>query len=121
MEKIIGNESKEDKEYLQNILLLKRRTKRTKIWGLEDDKRLIVLAKEHNYKNWNEIAKSFPGKKPKECIWRYNFINPDIHKGKWSKEEDLKLTNSIATYGKNWKQIKKQFNDRTCKQIKERY
>lgn len=57
----------------------------------------------------------------KKCKYRFYQIDPTINRGKWSKEEDLKLENYVQSFGYSWKFISNLMKKRSGKQIRSRY
>ena len=64
-------------------------------WTKEDDKLLLMSAKQNNEKNWKKVASSFKGRTSIQCSSRYHRIRPGLTKGHFSREEDLKLISLI--------------------------
>ena len=58
-----------------------------------------------------------------QCLHRWQkVINPDLHKGAWTAEEDAKLRDLVTTQGaKQWSQIAKNLPGRIGKQARERW
>ena len=95
--------------------------KKPNFWTEEEDKILKEKAKEFNYKNWKSIANFIPGKNFIQCSARFRRIRPGLIKGAWGKEEDSKLISLYEKYGRNWAAISKEMNQRTGKQIRDRF
>ena len=95
--------------------------KKPNFWTEEEDKILKEKAKEFNYKNWKSIANFIPGKNSIQCSARFRRIRPGLIKGAWGKEEDSKLISLYEKYGRNWAAISKEMNQRTGKQIRDRF
>ena len=90
-------------------------------WTEEDDKLLLLSAKENNEKNWKRVASSFKGRTSIQCSSRYHRIKPGLNKGHFTQEEDLKLISLYKIYGKKWNLIAKGMKNRTGKQVRDRY
>ena len=90
-------------------------------WTEEDDKLLLLSAKENNEKNWKRVASSFKGRTSIQCSSRYHRIKPGLNKGHFTREEDLKLISLYKIYGKKWNLIAKGMKNRTGKQVRDRY
>ncbi|KAI8851626.1 Homeodomain-like protein [Chytridium lagenaria] len=62
-------------------------------WSPEEDALLRSAVARHGTQGkWAIIAASIPGRTPIQCSTRYTgALNPRIHKGKWSSEEDALL------------------------------
>ena len=95
--------------------------KKPNFWTEEEDKILKEKAKEFNYKNWKSIANFIPGKNFIQCSARFRRIRPGLIKGAWGIEEDSKLISLYEKYGRNWAAISKEMNQRTGKQIRDRF
>jgi hypothetical protein len=106
------------KDYKSNK---KREIKKPNFWTEEEEKILKEKAKEFNYKNWKSIANFIPGKNSIQCSARFRRIRPGLIKGAWGKEEDSKLISLYEKYGRNWAAISKEMNQRTGKQIRDRF
>ena len=51
------------------------------------DEILIEAVKQHNAKNWKEIAQRLEGKTDVQCLHRYTTVlDPALHKGPWTPE-----------------------------------
>ena len=90
-------------------------------WTKEDDKLLLMTAKQNNEKNWKKVASSFRGRTSIQCSSRYHRIKPGLTKGHFTREEDLKLISLYNIYGKKWNLIAKEMKNRTGKQIRDRF
>ena len=95
--------------------------KNKKIWSQEEDNTLLKYAKLYKERHWEEISKHFRTKTALQCFSRYNRIRPGIIRGKWTKEEDNKISQLVGLYGKSWSKIAKKFKTRNGKQIRDRY
>ena len=76
--------------------------KKPKIWTKEEDKILIIKAKEYNNKNWSKIASFIKDRTAIQCSAIFKRIQPGIIKGTWTKEEDnqlIKLYNIMVKIG----------------------
>lgn len=74
-------------------------------------------------KNWHRISIVLGEKKtPDECRERYKAIKICKVEGRFTQEEDTKISKGVDLYGKNFALIqKKYFKNRTPKQIRDRY
>jgi hypothetical protein len=71
------------------------------IWTVEEDAKLTD-AVEKLGKDWAQVAAMFPGRTDKQCRYRWvKSLDPDITSGKWTVEEDAKLTGAVQKYGDN--------------------
>ena len=92
-----------------------------KIWTTEEDEKLIKLAEEKGFRDWNNIALNFPGKDEKQCNSRFHRINPKYSRGPWTKEEEERLYNLIAIHGFKWSTISKRLTSRNLRQIRDKW
>jgi len=90
-------------------------------WRKEEDKQIIELVK-NNGKSWSKIAKILSTRNGKQIRDRFiNVLDPEIKKGKFTKEEDEKLVSLYLLHGPKWATISKCYNDRTADMIKNRF
>lgn len=100
---------------------------KTKPWTHEEDFALIDLVSEFGIKKWAKISKAInekfnSGRKGKSCRERWNnHLNPEINKGEWTYEEDLKLMYEFRVLGKKWSMISKALVGRTENTVKNRW
>ena len=73
---------------------------------ISDENYLLKLAVgKYGTSNWALVASEVPGRNAKQCHDRWNVINPNIKKGKWSEEEDQTILKSFEIFGKQWKNV----------------
>ena len=104
-----------------SIIFQISKIKNKKIWTEEEDKALIYYSSMYQERHWEDVSKHFANKTALQCFSRFNRIRPGIIKGKWTQEEDNKIIELVALYGKNWSAIAKLFKTRNGKQIRDRY
>lgn len=111
------------KKSVQNnsLIFSIKKVKNQKKWTREEDELLIILAQKFNEKHWKEISKRFLNKNSLQCFSRYKRIRPGIIKGSWKKDEDVKILDMVAKYGKSWSKISKLLGTRNGKQIRDRF
>jgi len=95
-------------------------------WSQNEDELLMKLSNICYYPNrrkihWKKVATYFSCKSPSQCYRRFLAINPNIKKGKWTKEEDELLLSLIDQFGKSWSFISKIIKNRSSAQIRMRY
>jgi myb proto-oncogene protein len=92
-------------------------------WTPEEDAKLIEAMKEHGSR-WVKVAAMVPGRTNKMCRNRWTYIlDPAIGKstGKWTLEEDAKLTEAVKKYGTDWVAVAALFPGRTNKMCRNRW
>lgn len=90
-------------------------------WTREEDIRIIEMVQIYG-KSWSKISKMLITRNGKQIRDRYiNILDPNIKKGKFTLEEDLKLLNLFRKFGTKWATISKFFENRTADMIKNRY
>ena len=76
-------------------------------WKHEEDLQLIEAVRKNNGRNWKKIAESLPGRTDVQCLHRWQkVLNPQLVKGPWTEEEDLKVLRLVLEKGPHkWTQI----------------
>jgi myb proto-oncogene protein len=105
----------------ENPVIIQEKEGKPIPWTEEDDKLLLITAKQNNERNWRKIASSFRGRTSIQCSSRYHRIKPGLTKGHFTREEDLKLISLYKIYGKKWNLISKEMKNRTGKQVRDRF
>eukprot|EP01090_Pellita_catalonica_P003004 TRINITY_DN12636_c0_g1_i1.p1 TRINITY_DN12636_c0_g1~~TRINITY_DN12636_c0_g1_i1.p1 ORF type:complete len:452 (+),score=89.12 TRINITY_DN12636_c0_g1_i1:101-1357(+) len=93
-------------------------------WSKEEDKSLVNAVRRYGEKNWQQVATALEGRTGQQCLHRWQkSLNPNIHaRGRWSPEEDMRLTFAVKAYGsKSWTKISKHVPGRTDVQCRERW
>ncbi|GAA5815469.1 hypothetical protein MFLAVUS_008981 [Mucor flavus] len=101
-------------------------------WTEEEDKLLFEAVNSHGPHKWSLIARNIPNRTPVQCSTRWlGALNPHVHKGRWSKEEDEVLTDSVRPYLKGkitltednlpWSKIAQHIANRTGIQCQARW
>eukprot|EP00938_MAST-03A_sp_MAST-3A-sp1_P007009 g7009.t1 len=92
-------------------------------WTKEEDATLMKVVKKHNGKNWKLIAGYFVGRKPEQCLHRWQkVLNPELVKGLWTKQEDAALLSLVKELKpKRWSLIASRLEGRNGKQCRERW
>ena len=101
--------------------------KKQRNWKNNDDDLLTQLFNKYGMefdmiiKDYNQIMEQSRTKN--QIITRLRKLKPDMFNKRkiWSEQEDKTLLEFIHKYGQNWNQIQKLMNDRSSKQIRERY
>jgi hypothetical protein len=88
----------------------------------EEDQVILDFVRANGAKNWNCVASELDGRTPKQCRERWhNHLDPSIHKGPWSAEEDLILAEKQAVLGNKWAGIARFLPGRTDTLVKNRW
>lgn len=92
-------------------------------WTQEEDENLKILISNFGKKDWKTIASFLPGRTEIQCMQRWKkYLDPDLVKGFWSKEEDEKIIELVGKFGtKHWTLISRQLKGRLGKQCRERW
>ncbi|XP_068997170.1 LOW QUALITY PROTEIN: v-myb avian myeloblastosis viral oncogene homolog-like 2a [Embiotoca jacksoni] len=92
-------------------------------WTKEEDENLKILIRNFGKKDWKTISSFLPGRTDLQCMHRWKkYLDPDLIKGCWSKEEDEKILELVKRYGtKHWTWIAKHLKGRLGKQCRERW
>lgn len=68
-------------------------------WTEEEDRLLYEAVELHGPHKWSLIARHIPDRTPVQCSTRWlGALNPHVHKGRWSPEEDQALTLAVQSY-----------------------
>jgi hypothetical protein len=90
-------------------------------WTKEEDKQILELVKQ-NGRNWALISKMMTTRNGKQIRDRFlNYLDPEINKIKFKKEEDDKIIDLYKEHGSKWSVIAKSFPGRTGDMIKNRF
>jgi myb proto-oncogene protein len=91
-------------------------------WTMEDDARMAEAVKKHGVSNWAAVAALVPGRTNMQCRQRWvESLDPDINTGKWTMEEDAKLTEAVKKQGKEWVAVAAVVPGRTNHQCRQRW
>ena len=92
-------------------------------WNSQDDNLLVSTVVKLQFKkiDWKKISELFEKKTKHQCYKRFLTINPDLKKGRWTKEEDLMFFKLMEEYGNNWNSISKIMKNRSTRQVRNRY
>ncbi|KAI9481220.1 MAG: Homeodomain-like protein, partial [Benjaminiella poitrasii] len=68
-------------------------------WSIEEDQLLAKAVAKHGPHKWTLISKLIPGRTAVQCSTRwFGALNSNVHKGRWSKDEDQALTKAVRQY-----------------------
>lgn len=90
-------------------------------WKKEEDIKILDLVNKYG-KSWSKISKLLGTRNGKQIRDRFiNVLDPEIRKGKFTVEEDLRLVNLFKQFGSKWATIAKFYPSRTADMIKNRF
>lgn len=95
--------------------------KRCKQWTEQENDLIINQGKLKQKNKWIIASKVLQNRNSLECYYRYQSLNPNIKKGRWTLMEDHKLLILTKLFGKNWKLLSRVLKNRSNRQIKNRY
>lgn len=88
----------------------------------EEDSKLLNLVQQYGAKNWIKISQLMETRNPRQCRERYNnYINPNLRKDDWKKEEDDLIEEKVLEFGPKWNKISKFFDNRSDYSIRNRW
>ena len=88
----------------------------------EDDLKLISLVMSRNDRDWVWIAQQMTNRNPRQCRERwYNYLDPSLHKGGWTPEEDRLLMEKKKEMGPHWNAIARFFSGRSGNSVRNRW
>jgi len=88
----------------------------------EDDMRLIHLVRSMPHPDWFWISKQMINRNPRQCRERwFNYLDPSLHKGDWTDEEDAFLIEKYKEFGPHWNAIARFFNGRSGNGVRNRW
>lgn len=123
------NPTDKGNKYLEVLTLIKQESHRLKpakrrnynYWTLNEDEKLMRLAKELNY-DWIKVSLEFIERTSEEVEKRWKLrVDPSTKKTPWTKEEDRKILSLHRKLGGNWKLIATHLTGRLASAIKNRF
>ncbi|CAN0465059.1 unnamed protein product, partial [Ectocarpus sp. 12 AP-2014] len=86
-------------------------------WGVEEDKKLVMLIGQ-GFNNWSELAAN-TGRTAKQCRERWcHHLDPSVRHSSWTPEEDALLLAVEARLGTKWAAIAREIPGRTEHAVK---
>ena len=105
-----------------DFTFLKKKNTTRKKFTPEEDQQLLQLVEKYGEYNWERIAAMLGNRNARQCHDRWKFyINPNLNKAPFSREEDSLLIQLVMKYGGMWVQISKHFKNRSDVQMKNRW
>ncbi|CAN0533132.1 unnamed protein product, partial [Ectocarpus sp. 12 AP-2014] len=90
-------------------------------WTKDEDDRLNSLVRIFGVK-WSQISDHMPGRVGKQCRERYlNHLDPSLHHGPWTEEEERLLLSLHARLNNQWAEIARQIPGRSDNDVKNRW
>lgn len=87
-----------------------------------EDQKLIALVKKFGAKDWINISALMETRNPRQCRERWkNYLNPELRKDEWTKEEDELLLEKHNEFGGKWNKIAKFFSNRSDNGLRNRW
>ena len=91
-------------------------------WSVEEDEALRKAVSGSKPIFWDVVAKSIPGRTPKQCRERWTYrLQPDLKKTPFEKWEDDLIFEQKKKIGNRWTQIALQLPGRTSCSVKNRW
>jgi hypothetical protein len=92
-------------------------------WTPEEDARLTEAVKKHGKDRWVAVAAMVLGRMKNQCRerWTQTLDPTNVKKGKWTPEEDAKLTAAVKEYGKHWVEVAAMVPGRINNQCRQRW
>ncbi|KAG8389601.1 hypothetical protein BUALT_Bualt02G0246000 [Buddleja alternifolia] len=89
-------------------------------WSYEEDSILINCITIHGQGRWNHLARNAGLKRTgKSCRLRWlNYLRPNIRRGNFTPEEQLRIIQLHCSYGNRWSKIAEYLPGRTDNEIK---
>ncbi|OLY80715.1 Transcriptional activator Myb [Smittium mucronatum] len=94
------------------------------MWTISEDRLLTLGVRLYgaNTESWPKIAVLVPGRTNKACRKRwFHSLDPSLHKGSWSAEEDALLISWVQKLPGQWSKIAKKIQGRTDDQCAKRW
>jgi hypothetical protein len=102
----------------------KNLSKRCRLWGQDDDVRLLAGIHRFGLGNWKPVAHFVGnGKSSSQCSQRWSrALNPSLRKSQWTAAEDEDLWELVRRAGtRSWAQVAKQMRSRSDVQGRYRF
>jgi hypothetical protein len=101
----------------------KNRGEPRRSWKPEEDTKLKEAVKKHGKECWVTVAAMVSGRSNIQCRerWTQTLDNVNKNKGKWSPEEDTKLTEAVKKHDNHWVEVAAMVSGRTNIQCRERW
>jgi len=104
----------------QDIFVISK-IKKQLLWSKKEDDMIRSLINTKSKCKWNLISSKLKNKSPSQIYLRSKLIDPNLKKGKFSKEEDENLKRLVSTFGPSWSFLSRVIKKRNAKQLRLRY
>ncbi|AFN83189.1 MYB-like transcription factor [Encephalitozoon romaleae SJ-2008] len=93
-----------------------------KMWSLEEDRLLEKGVEKYGLSKWRYVSKIVGTRTGKECAMRFYFLNKNVQKGKWTKDEKERLFEGVEIYGEgDWRGVSTHVMTRNPIQCRSKY
>ena len=101
---------------------MSRMRAKTAIWTNAEDEVVKAGISKYGMNNWERVASLIDTHSAQECKDRwYQFLDPHINKGEWSRLEEEKLVELQELFPEQWALISSQIDRRTAWQCEQHY
>ncbi|XP_062572111.1 uncharacterized protein LOC134234064 [Saccostrea cucullata] len=94
-------------------------------WSEEEDemlKEVVDSVRVGNKISFAQVSYFMDGRSQNQCLARWNQINPNTKRGRWTLQEDCLLMTAVQMHGaKNWRLVQEYVPGRTALQCRDRY
>ena len=88
----------------------------------EEDIKLVHLIMSRKEHDWSWIASQMPNRNPRQCRERWaNYLDPNLHKGAWTDEEDQIILEKKKIHGQKWSVIASFLKGRSGNDVRNRW